>query len=71
MLDKNFMDLYCMVLCMKKYRGSRPIRKRCQVKQSFHLRDAVGKFYVTEAKMMLQDFLQSRIEAAAQFTNSR
>ena len=57
-LDKIFMDLECMVLCMAKYRGSCPIRKRCQVRQSFHLREAVGKFYVTEAKMKLQDSLQ-------------
>ena len=43
-----------MILCMKKYRGSRPIRIKCQVRQSFHLREAVGKFYVTKAKMKLQ-----------------
>ena len=58
-LDKNFKDLKCMFLCMKLYRGSRPIRIKCQVRQSFHLREVVGKFYVTDAKMKLQDFLQT------------
>ena len=55
-LDKYFKDFICMILCMKKYRGRRPIRIKCQVRQSFHLREAVGKFYVTEAMMKLQDF---------------
>ena len=50
-----------MILCMKKYRGSCPIRTKCQVRLSYHLREAVGKFDNTEAKMKLQDFLHKEL----------